>query len=144
MGHFSPPIAKDSERLLLDIELAVRRWPRYHKYSAGAELRATALQLATLASLAWLEPSRRLEHVRGLVEGVQRLKVQLQLGKRLQAFRSLGEFDQLARQAHKLGAQAGGWWKELQNPNAQSPGRTRGAGARHGTEYPGRPRRANQ
>ncbi|PRH82830.1 four helix bundle protein [Arenimonas caeni] len=142
MGHFAPPIVKAAERLLLDVELAVRGWPRCHKYGAGKDLREVALQLATVATLAWLEPSRRLEHVRALVEGVQRLKVLLQLGKRLQAFRSFGQFDQLARQAHGLGAQAGGWWKDLQSPKAQSPGRHRGPGARHGTEYPGRPSRA--
>ncbi len=143
MAHFAPPIVKAAERLLLDIELAVRGWPRSHKYGAGKELRDVALQLATLSNLAWLEPSRREQHVRELVENVQRLKVLLQLGKRLQVFRSFGQFDQLARQAHGLGAQAGGWWKDLQSPNAQSPGRACGPGARHGTEYPGRPRRAN-
>lgn len=35
MPHFAPPIVKAAERLLLDIELAVRHWPRYHKYASG-------------------------------------------------------------------------------------------------------------
>jgi hypothetical protein len=31
-----PPVVKQAERLLVEIELAVRRFPRYHKYALGA------------------------------------------------------------------------------------------------------------
>lgn len=34
-----PPIAKLAERLQLDIEQAVRGFPRFHKYALGADLR---------------------------------------------------------------------------------------------------------
>lgn len=34
-----PPIVKQAERLMLEIEIAVRQFPRYHKYAVGAELR---------------------------------------------------------------------------------------------------------
>lgn len=39
MSFSLPPIVKAAERLLLEIELAVRRFPRYHKYTHGTHLR---------------------------------------------------------------------------------------------------------
>ena len=32
------PIWRDAEKLLIEVELAVRNFPRYHKYSLGTEL----------------------------------------------------------------------------------------------------------
>jgi hypothetical protein len=144
MTHFAPPVVKAAERILLDLELAVRRWPRSHRYGIGKDLREQALALAVGANLAWREQSRRVEHVRGLVEGVEALKVLLQLGSQLKAFSSFGQFDLLARQAHDLGRQVGGWSKS-EHPKTQNCGRQDGAPrARSGTEYPRRPRGANR
>ena len=145
MTHFAPPVVKAAERILLEVEQAVRRWPRAYRYEVGRELRAHALSLAVTANLAWREPSRRAEHVRALVEGVERLKVLLQLGSQLKAFTSFGQFEQLARQAHDLGRQVGGWSKSESHPKTQNCGRQDGAPrARSGTEYPRRPRGANR
>ena len=145
MTHFAPPVVKAAERILLDIELAVRRWPRSHRYGIGADLRRQALALAVGANLAWREQSRRGEHVRGLVEGIESMKVLLQLGSQLRAFSSFGQFEQLARQAHDLGRQVGGWSKSEQHPKTQNCGRQDGAPqARTGTEYSRRPKGANR
>jgi hypothetical protein len=145
MTHFAPPAVKAAERILLDIEVAVRRWPRVHRYAVGAELRKQALALAVGANLAWREQSRRGEHVRAMVQGVEALKVLLQLGSQLKAFNSFGQFEQIARQAHDLGRQVGGWSKSEQHPKTQNCGRQDGAPrARSGTEYPRRPIGANR
>ena len=37
------PLWRDSQRLLLEVEQAVRGFTRYHKYSLGAELRQPVL-----------------------------------------------------------------------------------------------------
>ena len=42
MSFSLPPIVKAAERLLLEIEQAVRRFPRYHKYTHGTRLREQA------------------------------------------------------------------------------------------------------
>jgi hypothetical protein len=145
MTHFAPPVVKESERLLLDIEVAVQRWPRSHRYGVGADLRKQALALAVGANLAWREQGRRAAHVRGLVEGVEQLKVLLQLGSQLKAFASFGQFERLARQAHSVGRQVGGWSKSESHPKTQNCGRQDGAPrARSGTEYPRRPAGANR
>jgi hypothetical protein len=42
MTYQAPPVVKLSESLLVEIERVVRAFPRYHKYTVGAELRADA------------------------------------------------------------------------------------------------------
>ena len=37
-----PPVIKACERLLVDLENAVRQFPRYHRYAVGTELRKAA------------------------------------------------------------------------------------------------------
>jgi len=39
------PIWRDANRLLLELEQAVRRFPRYHKYILGSELRTTGMRI---------------------------------------------------------------------------------------------------
>jgi hypothetical protein len=54
MPHQAPEIVKLAERVLVDIEIAVRGFPRYHKYASGAALRAQATRVAILAMVAIL------------------------------------------------------------------------------------------
>jgi retron-type reverse transcriptase len=116
-----PPIAQLAERLMLDIELAVRRFPRYHRYAAGSDLRAKALAIATLTHRAWRDRPRQREHAWNLVWAIDELKIQLQLCSRLRAFTSLAQFEALFRSARELGKQAGGWYRQLtgQHPKGQ-------------------------
>lgn len=37
--HAQLPIWRDANRLLIEIEQAVRKFPRYHKYALGSDLR---------------------------------------------------------------------------------------------------------
>jgi hypothetical protein len=140
MTHHAPPIVKAAERLLKDIEEAVKTWPVYHKNSAGKALRKQALAVTLSATMAYWEPEERLTHLRTLKTGVQALKILLQLGFQLKAMR-WGQFNALARQAHQLGSQVGGWWKDVQHPQAQSPahgnrGRERGQELSTRTAFP--------
>jgi hypothetical protein len=42
------PIWRDANRLLVAIEQAVRRFPRYHKYTLGTDLRRQAMNVCRL------------------------------------------------------------------------------------------------
>jgi hypothetical protein len=115
-----PPIVKAAERLLVDIENAVRRFPRYHRYQIGADLRTQAMSVYRVASRAWRDRAHQRRWVEQLVWAVDELKQYMQTAKLLHAFTSFRQFEELARQAHGLGAQAGGWRKSFETPNAQS------------------------
>lgn len=90
-----PPIAKLARRLLLDIEQAVRRFPRYHKYALGTDLREQAMHVARLCHRAWRDRSRQLYWTDQLVWAIDEIKLSLQLGSELHAFHSFRQFEQL-------------------------------------------------
>lgn len=118
-----PAIARLSHRILADVENAVRRFPRFHKYSVGADLRAHSMQVARSVHKAWRDADQRLQLVRELGGAVDDLKISMQLAKQVQAFGSFAEFEALARLVHELGQQSGGWLKKLQSTGQNAAAR---------------------
>jgi len=116
-----PPIAKLSERLLLDIEQAVGRFVRKHRYSIGADLRSQAMQVRRLVDRAWRDRAQLLHWTTELVWAIDDLKLTLQLGSQLRAFNSFVQFEGLIRTTEDLGRQAGGWKRQQQHPKDQNP-----------------------
>ena len=114
-----PPVIKLRERLLVDIELAVRRFARFHKYTFGSDLRTQAMNVTRLAYRAWNDREHRAAWIGSLVTAVDELKLSLQLGSKIKAFTSFGQFEVLARNALDLGRQVGGW-KKKQHPMGQN------------------------
>jgi hypothetical protein len=119
----SPPIARLSHRILTDVENAVRRFPRFHKYNIGADLRAHAMQVARCIHKAWRDPEHRLARVLELCSAVDDLKISMQLGKAVKAFGSFAEFEALAKLVNELGARSGGWLKSLQSKSQNAEAR---------------------
>ena len=124
------PLWRDSNRFLVEVETAVRTFPRYHKYTLGSDLRHQAMNVCRLVaraaqSRAGPERARLLEQ---LVWQVEDVKMSLQLGKELKVFASFAQFQRLAEQAVAMGRQSGGWWKRARSavPASSSIG---GAGA---------------
>lgn len=115
-----PPIAKAAERLLLEVELVVRGFPRYHKYTIGSELREQAMNVVRLTHRAWRDRARQTEWTSKLAFAIDDLKLSLQLGKQVQAFRSFRQFEMIAELAVDLGRQCGGWSKHLKGQNARA------------------------
>lgn len=119
-----PEIAKKSERLLIDIEQAVRSFVRYHKYTIGSELRTQAMAVVRLCHRAWRDRSRQAYWVSELIWAIDELKLSLQLGSQLRAFKSFSQFELLIRTAEEVGRCAGGWKRQLhrksQNPKGDS------------------------
>lgn len=117
-----PPIVKLAERLMLEIEQAVRGFPRYHKYSLGLELRKQCRDVVRLCYRAWRAKSEQHTVLPALVEGIDDIKLSLQLGSQLRAFSSFAQFEALLRTALELGRQAGGWRRQvLSHPKSQNP-----------------------
>src|SRR5579864_8072182 len=120
-----PPIARLAQRILADIENAVRRFPRYHRYSVGSDLRADAMLVARCVHRAWRDSEQKLRRVQELAAAVDDLKISMQLGKQVDAFGSFAEFEAIARLVNDLGRQSGGWLKQLvvksQNVQASAP-----------------------
>jgi hypothetical protein len=141
-----PPIAKLSERLHLEIEQAVRRFPRYHRYQVGADLRRQVAEVRRLVDRAWRDRSRQLAWTEQLRWAIDELRLSLQLGSQLRAFSSFAVFESLILLTEDLGRQVGGWLKKQQQDHltGQNPPRSAAAGARPDTEYPRRLAGANR
>ena len=121
MNRNIPPIVKVAERLQLEVERAVARFARSFKYTLGSDLRSMAMDIAMLSHRAWREPDMRSLLLAQLVGEVDQMKLCLQLGSRLHAFSSFGQFEQIARTARELGQQVGGWKRANENhPNGQN------------------------
>ena len=125
-----PPIVKAAERLLVDIEQAVSRFPRAHRYAIGSDLRKKAMHVYSQACRAWRETTHKRHHVERLVWMVDELQQHMQIAKLLHAFVNFRQFEHLARQVNAIGAQAGGWRRNFQ----QSPSVQNAAGLKTGPQ----------
>lgn len=107
------PLWRDASRFVVEVEMVVRRFPRYHKYTLGSELRTQAMNVCRLVARAGQEADaqRRAALLERLVWAVEDLKMSVQLAKEVEAFASFAQFQRLAEQAVALGRQSGGWWK---------------------------------
>ncbi len=109
-----PPIWREANRLLLEIEQVVRCFPRYHKYAMGGELRRQAMVLCQRVSRALSATGdARLLRVRKLLNAVDDLKITIQLAKALQAFTSFTAFQRVAELVVETGKQGGAWMRHL-------------------------------
>jgi hypothetical protein len=124
MSFVLPPIVKLAESLAADIERAVALFPRAHRYTFGDELRKQARRVLRLVNRAWRDKDNQAHWLGRLVWAVDDLKMELQIGQRLRAFRSLGQFEALARVAKELGKQTGGWNRQ-HHPKGQNAASTR-------------------
>jgi len=106
------PIWRDATRLLILIEEAVRRFPRYHKYALGTDLRRQAQTICRLIVRANNAGQGREALLERLVLAVEDIKLFIQLGKEVRAFASFQEFQQAAELAVALGRQSGGWRRQ--------------------------------
>lgn len=109
------PLWRDANTLLLSIEISVRYFPRYHKYTLGTEMRQQAMRICRLINRAFLEKEEKLVLVKQLVVAINDLKLQIQLAKELQVFRNFAEFEHLSALAVQSGKQSGGWLRKLQS-----------------------------
>lgn len=114
------PLWRDANQLLLLVEQAVRNFPRYHKYALGLELRQQSMKICRLIVRAYNDKAQRVRYVCQLNEAVDDLKIQVQLGKELAAFRHFKEFETIAALVVAVGKQSGAWKRRLQESPAST------------------------
>ena len=107
------PIWRDAMRLAVEMELAVRGFPRYHKYTLGTELRQAAHLICQEVAHAALWAPLRLQTLQRLVERIEALKISVQLAKELRAFANFAQFQRVVELAVLVGRQSGGWLKRV-------------------------------
>lgn len=121
-NHQLPEIAKKAERLLVDIEQAVRCFVRYHKYTIGSDLREQSMTVVRMCHRTWRDRWHQSHWVSELIWAIDELKLTIQLGCQLHAFKSFRQFELIIRAAEEVGRCAGGWKRELhrksQNPDS--------------------------
>ena len=114
------PIWKAAIDLAVHLEKAVRRFPRYHKYSLGSDLRQCARRLCRLVTRAnEARAEARGKVLDELVLSVEDMKTLLTLAQETHAFGSFNEFATAADLAVSLGKQSGGWRRRVR-PEAPS------------------------
>ena len=115
------PIWKTALDLAVHLEQAVRRFPRYHKYTLGTELRQTAQRVCRLVARANdTREAARAAALDELVGAVEELKTLLTLAQEIQAFGQFNDFAAAADLAVSLGKQSGGWRRRVR-PEAPAP-----------------------
>lgn len=113
------PIWRDAQRLLLEIELAVKAFPRYQKYTLGSDLRRQAMDLCRLLARAVSSTgSDRPARVRALLNQVDDIKITIQLAKELKAFNNFATFQRIVELAVSIGKQGGAWQRHLTRSGA--------------------------
>ena len=120
------PIWKAALDLAVHLEHAVRRFPRYHKYTLGSELRQTAQRLCRLVARANdARADARALALDDLVLAVEEMKTLLTLAKEVGAFVQFNDFATAADLTVSLGKQSGGWRRRVR-PEASSQSSVRG------------------
>lgn len=124
-----PAIWADAMQLAIEIETAVRGFPRYHKYTLGSDLRRQAAVVCRRVAQAARFPERRMAALEALVMAVEDLKITLQLAKEVKAFANFAQFQRVVELAVQVGKQSGGWWKQARSAAPRTAGPPAGQGA---------------
>jgi hypothetical protein len=115
MAHYRHlPIWKAAMDLAVHLEHAVRRFPRYHKYTLGSELRQTAQRLCCgVARANNAHSEARCSALDELVLEVEAMKTLLTLAQEMKAFANFNEFALATELTVSLGKQSGGWRRRV-------------------------------
>ena len=107
------PIWHDAMRLAVHLERSVARFPRYHKYTLGAELRRGVQSLLGAIMRCASARETRTAELERLILIVEQVKTQLALAREIRVFASFNDFAQAAETAVVLGRQSEGWLRQV-------------------------------
>ena len=105
-------IYKRAMDLPIYLEAVVRGFSRYHKYPIGSELRELSREIVRRI-IAANSREDKLEHLSGLRDAVEQMKITIMICKEVKAFRSFKSFQHAAESAVDIGRQAEGWLKSV-------------------------------
>ena len=108
------PVYKKALDLTIYIETIVMGFSRYHKYTAGKDLRNLSRRIVVLIAKANLKSVRKATLEEAL-ENIEELKILIRICKEIKAFRSLKSYEFAARLTIDVARQCEGWLKS-QNP----------------------------
>jgi hypothetical protein len=124
-----PAIWADAMRLATEIEVAVRGFSRYQKYTLGSDMRRQAAEICRGVARAVRFPEQRVAALQALVIAVEDLKITIQLAKEVQAFANFAQFQRVVELAVRVGKQSGGWWKQARSAAPREAANAAGQGA---------------
>ncbi len=77
------PIYRDTTRLVMEIEQMVAKFPRYHKYALGSEMRTTAYDLLIAITYSINNKATRRQSVKKAHNLSEVLKIKIHLAKNI-------------------------------------------------------------
>src|SRR5262245_48090049 len=119
-----PQIAKDAQRARAAIEAMFSRMRHRYKYPTGLDLRAAAKAVVVAAMRTWREHDHKRARADELVEAVDMLLLELQLGKEINAFGSWPEFDAVSKLVEDMSQQSERWRNSLRKFGQNAPAHT--------------------
>ncbi|HOB72548.1 MAG TPA: four helix bundle protein [bacterium] len=92
--------------LMLYIEEEVAKFPRYHKYSIGSEIRKMIFEIVTmLAGFNENQCDKKVEIMKQILKEIEKLKIKLALSREIKAFKSYNTWFHAAEMLYEISAQ---------------------------------------
>jgi hypothetical protein len=108
MNSENLPIFKSAMELAIYMELIVKKFEKYHKYTIGVDLRQKSKNILFLVNRANLSKEKALA-ITNLRDGCENMKMLIHLCKELQAFKSFKQFEYSSMLVVGVCKQAQGW-----------------------------------
>lgn len=102
------PIYRNASALVIAIEEAVRQFPRYHKYTLGAELRTTVYDLLTAITYSINNKSTHKQTIKKAHNFSEVLKIKIHIAKNVTNI-SFKVFENLASLVIEISKQSKAW-----------------------------------
>jgi len=114
------PIFRAATDLVVYLEIIVRGFSRYHKYTIGSEMRILSYAILELITEANTRVYR-VENLKAALDDLRRLKVRIQVCSEIKAFRKANNFPTATRKVIDVSKQCEGWLRSCQNPGRHTP-----------------------
>ena len=108
------PIYRDATNLVIEIENAVKNFPKYHKYTIGSEMRTVAYDLLIAITYGINNKNNRLRVIKKSHNFSEVLKIKIHLAKNITNM-SFKLFENLASMMIVISKQCKAWQKQMQH-----------------------------
>lgn len=105
------PIFKASLDFAVYIEMIVKGFDKYHKYTIGVDLRTHSKKMLFLVNKANISKENRVKILTELRDSCEEMKMLLRLSKELKAFNSFNNFEHSSKLIVEICRQAQSWLK---------------------------------
>jgi len=115
------PIYRDANQLVIETELTVKQFSRYHKYTLGSEMRTSAYKIIEYIALA-INASNSLSHdkqklIQNAHRETEKYKIKLQIAQSLKIFINFKRFEVLSLIIVSISKQCFSWHKKIATPH---------------------------